>query len=350
MWSVLPLAHMTRRLLRLQPRNLQELATRSWEIAPAETNVVPRAFFLPGQLDRVTGWVFADEHPRRAMEGGAQEEHAATRAFLLKDVHLIDGVLYKGGACSYLQPRRSRVPELRVDQEIAHAAVFCTAAGNRYFGNWLMDDCVTYPLAAAEGVPVTTDQPVWAHVPGYESWLDMTPSRQHSVLLREAVIYQDIGQNRSKHARFRALGEKLRSHVKVQPHPGVFIVRGTTGERRVLGNEREIAEHLRDHRGFRILEPPKHDVPGIVQMCAGARTVVGLEGSGLIHGILVLPEGGNIVALQPPDRFVGVYKHMTDRDHQNFAFVVGQRQGDDLRIDIAELERTLDLLPGLPGA
>jgi capsular polysaccharide biosynthesis protein len=116
----------------------------------------------------------------------------------------------------------------------------------------------------------------------------------------------------------------------------------------VLRNELELAHRLHERRGLRILDPRQADVPTIVAACAGARVVVGVEGSGLIHGILSLRAGGAVLALQPPGRFVGLYKHLTDRDDQRFAFVVGRPEGEDFRVDPEEVERTLDLLSMTP--
>ncbi len=344
-WSFAAIAHILRtRLARRPPRTLQSVAAKTWEIAPSETSIAPPACFLPNQLERVTGWEFASEHPRRAMEGGSIV-HRATRGFLLKDVWLIDGALYKDDARSWLSPRSGWLPRIHVECEIGRGAVYCTALGNKYFGSWLIEDCVTYPLACAEGVPVTTSQVVNIHTTGYKNWLGMKPAHLSNAFFRELVIFEDVGQNRHKHLRFRAMSDRLLSHVKASPHPGVFILRGGTGELRLLHNEIELAEHLRDRRGFRILDPLKADVPTIVATCAGARTVVGVEGSQLVHGILALQPGGSVLALQPPDRFVKVYKDLTDRDHQHFGFVVGQPEDKGFRVDPAEVERTLDLFP-----
>lgn len=73
--------------------------------------------------------------------------------------------------------------------------------------------------------------------------------------------------------------------------------------------------------------------------------MAGVEGSQLIHGINVLSPGASVLTLQPPDRFVCFYKYLTDRDQQHFGFVVGIPNGIGFRIDLDELERTLDLLP-----
>jgi hypothetical protein len=346
-----PIASIFRsRLLRREPRSLASVAARSWEIAPSSTSIVTRAFFLPGQLDRITGWTFTNGHPRDEMQGGTSGTNAPTRGFLLEDAWLIDGVLYKADAVSHLHPRSSRWLRSTAENEVQRGALYCTPGGNRYFGMWLVDDCVTYPLAAAEGTPVTTAQRIGPHVPGYEAWLDMKPLRLASAFFRQLVVFEDFGHNPDKGARFRAMNAKLNRRVEAKPHPGVFLWRGQTGTRRVLRNEQEVAELLRDRRGLRIIDATKADVPTIVAACAGARLVVGVEGSNLMHGIVGLLPGGALLALQPPNRFVSMCKHLTDRDGQHFGFVVGIPDGGDFRIDPVEVERTLDLFPPLDGS
>lgn len=346
-WSAVAIRRMARSLVRRDASDpITKYAVRTWEIAAQEMSITPKAFYLPGQLDRVTGWEFSSEHPRREMEG-CGVVHAATRGFLLRDVWLLDGSLYKDDAFSWLAPRTRGSPPLRADLEIARGALFCTAMGNKYFGQWLMDDCATYSMAKDEGLPVTTDHPMNVHTLAYEDWLDMKPSRVNNVFFRELVVFEDFGQNRHKHRRFRELGKKLLSHINVAEAPGVFIVRGGTGQPRVLVNEMELAERLRSRRGFRVIDPASSSVPEIVTTCAGADVVIGVEGSGLIHGVLPLAAGGSILALQPPNRFVSVFKHLADRDGQNFGFVVGRPSDGGFCVDPDEVERTLDLFPRL---
>lgn len=353
-WSLAAVSHALGRIARRPSSALETAAEKSWEIAPCETSIAPPACFLPNQLDRVTRWEFATEHPSLAMNGGNEVIHRATRGFLLKDVWLLDGALYKNDARLWLQPRSGRFPPIRVETEIERGALFCSALGNRYFGSWLIEDCVTYPLASHEGIPVTTakavklnpaGQPVLTHAQYYEDWLGMQPTRLHNAFFRELVVFDDVGQNRSKHLRFRSMHERLISHVKVTPHPGVFILRGNTGDLRVLHNELELAEHLRKQRGFRILDITKADVPTIMETCAGAQIVAGVEGSQLVHGLLALRPGGSLLTLQLPDRFVQIFKDMTDRDSQQYGFVVVHPEDKGYRVDIEEVDRTLDLFP-----
>lgn len=346
-WSFAAIEHvLKRKIARQRERELYSVAAKSWEIAPGETSVTPPAFFLPNQLERVTGWEFyPNEHPRRTMEGGITTVHSSTKGFLLKDVWLIDGTFYKDNASSFMSARSRLLPRIHVDREVDRGAVFCTAGGNKWFGSWLADDCLIYSLASAEGLPVTTSHSLDFHKRGYEEAFGMQPLRISNAFFREFVIFEDLGQNRNRHMRFRTLSDKLLSRVNASAHPGVFILRGGSGEKRLLHNERELAEYLRDRRGFRILDPEKCDVPTIVAACAGARTIISVEGSQLIHGFLALQPGCSILTLQPPNRFVCIYKYRADREHVNFGFVVGIAEGNGFRIDPEEVERTLDLFP-----
>lgn len=265
--------------------NLKNVAAKSWDIAPGETTVSPPAIFLPGQLERVSAWEarFPFEHPARTMHGRLRMDHGPTRGHLIKDVWLIDGALYKGNASLWLSLNPTKLPRIVVDTEIERGAAYCTQNGNTWFGTWLMEDCVTYALACNEGVPVTTAPsarfPIFSQAPAYENWLGMKPVRLRSAFFRELVLFDDLSNNRSRHLRYRAMGEKLLSHVNYASHPGVFILRGGDGDLRLLRNEIAIAEHLHKTRGFRILDPLRTDVPTIVATCAGARVVMGLRGA-----------------------------------------------------------------------
>ncbi|WP_245571232.1 hypothetical protein [Neorhizobium alkalisoli] len=51
------------------------------------------------------------------------------------------------------------------------------------------------------------------------------------------------------------------------------------------------------------------------------------------------------MVIQPPDSVVSVLKTTTDRQGQNFAFVVGEGDQNSFVADVNDIERTLDLLP-----
>ena len=352
-WSLLPLLDTGLGRVRVSRPALRELATRTWEIAPPERIVPPPAFFLPGQLERVISAFEYEPLERQiiTLRGGTPGTHSATRGFLLRDVVLLDGVLYKRLASEHIAPRQHRMPpRLRIEKEIERGAMYSSAQATRWFGQWLMDDIATYPLAEAEGTVVATDYPVGRHIPQYESWLGMKPRREGAVYFRELVLFDDRGQNAHKRARYQMLRDRAYSHLSepIHPHPGVFVLRGLTGERRVMVNEMELAEQLSRERGFRILDPSKVDVPEIVRTMAGARAVVGIESSGIMHGLFLLQPGGAVLTLQPPRRFYNVMKDVVDRDQQHYGFVVGAPHGDDFYVEPDHVLRTLDLFPQPP--
>ncbi|HAF00199.1 MAG TPA: hypothetical protein DCG63_02795, partial [Methylophilaceae bacterium] len=136
------------------------------------------------------------------------QTHLPTRGFLLKEAWLLDGVVYKKGACTYLQPRKKKRPLLETDIEIAQAALYATASGIEYFGQWLIDDCVTYSLAQVYGALVTTDKKMSNHGLAYEQCFGMHPYRLESAYFKELVVFDDVGQNENKRQRFRDLKHK----------------------------------------------------------------------------------------------------------------------------------------------
>jgi hypothetical protein len=346
MWTFAPLGQfISGRLDKSHQQAIENVASKVWEIAPAEEGRVPAAFALPAQFDRVTGWTFSSDDPRREMVGGHGGQHGATRAFLLKDAILFDGRLFKGRYCHHLHPRSTNAIVANISTEIDRGAIYSTFTGNKYFGMWLADDCLTYPLAQQEGVPVTTAQKPWPHVVQYEALLDMKPQPHKAAYIRQAVLFDDRGHNKNKLMRARAIRQALLSKVTYATHPCVFIIRGLSGERRALVNEQELADRMQKTRGFQIVDPTKLSASEIISRCAGAQTLMGVEGSGLFHGLAVLREGGRVLTLQPPNRFVTMIKHLTDRNEQHFGYVVGLPRGADFWIDPDEVERTLDLFP-----
>ena len=347
-WTLTPTLQTLRGAVFRNGPALDQLASRSWEIAPEEPSSAPPAFFLPGQFDRVTqlspfSSTLAEE--RRVLLGQTTGRHGATRALLFEDVLLADGVLYKSDARMFLHKRTRRIPTLQAAREERQSAICCSFPGNKYFGNWLINDCPTYLLAKQYGMPIASSSIVPSpQMLAYESLLGMAPRRCDSIWFDKLVVFQDVGENSDKRRRFKSLGESLLRGRSVQPHPGVFILRGRDGERRVLKNELQIAERLQRDRGFRILAPMRCSVTEIIDVCAGAQTVVGIEGSQLVHGLVLLPTGGSLLTLQPPNRYCSLFKNITDRDEQKFGIVVGRQSGEDFEIDADEVERTLDLM------
>ena len=336
-------------LYRVSPL-LEQLASRSWELEPVSVSRTSKAYFLPGQMDRILGTAYTDD-PHAEVQGGQGIQHAATRALLLKNVWLIDHSFYQGrwrldiGPRQRLSRRQKFMPRIHVDTEVDRASIYSTFAGNEFFGMWLTDDCPSYPLALKEGMPVAIDWQ-YSHQAEFESLLGMNPVRPGGAFLREAVIIDDGWSfGNGKHKRFCAMRRHLLSRFGQESHPGAFILRRDTGQTRVMINELEVAEYLQKKRGFRIVDPERQSAAEILSMCAGARVLMGVEGSQLANGMVVLDEGASMLVLQPPSRFCCALKKVTDMEGQNFAFVVGTPTANGFQVNPQEIERTLDLLP-----
>lgn len=344
--SFSPLANNLRRKVGRPAPDVILRAAERWEIAPGGIVEVPPAIMLPGQIERIIGTEFGSlEQTLFALRNEGDGRVDATTACLLRDVDLVDGVLYLGGAERHLRARRHpRALHHRRPETELSGAMYESWVGNRWFGNWLMDNCLTYPLAAALGTPVTTAPRSKGHAPRYEDLLGMAPLRIGDVHFRELILIDDLPNNAAKFARAAAMRERLLGGRQPVPHPGVFLLRGRTGDVRLLSNEDEIAARLAAERGFRILDPMTMTVDDLIEASAGARVVAGVEGSQLVHGQIVAPAGSTLLTIQPPDRVTAAMKLMTDRLGQRFGLIVAEGDMNRFRVDWSDVARTLDLL------
>ena len=333
-----------------QPLQFSEVASESWQIAAPESVLENPTFVLPGQFDRVqkiSEFSASAEYEQASLLGRQTLRHAATTAYLLRDAILIDGVLYAGSVARHLHRRTRNHLFANVSEVSERHALYCTYGGNTYFGTWLMDDCVTLPLAKSCGIAARTKWPTLSnHMAEYAHILEAESAQCDNILFKELVVFDDLGQNRNKQLRAKAMSAKLVAHLDVESHAGVYLVRGSSGATRLLENEQEVALHVQKKYGLRAIDPTKLSVMDIVSACAGARMVIGVEGSHLLHGILHLLPGGSLLALQPPNRYCTLLKGLTERDGQKFGLVVGKAglQGDTFRIDLDELDRTIALM------
>jgi Glycosyltransferase 61 len=323
-----------------------DLADEVWHPASAEVRAFPAALALPGQLDRISATVFGDEHDtRRALTEGGPRKVGPTVAARFRDVDLVDGVLYKARAEFHLRPRQSRWPLAKRPAQTMSGALYDSWIGLRYFGNWLMDNTETYRLAEADGVPLTIRGDSAGHRADYERLLGIAPQRAvGDVHFDELILYQDLANNSGKLARAADRRSRLAAGRNVSSTPGVFLLRGRTGDLRLLENEAELADSLFRRHGIVPLQAEDQTVDALLSTCAGARVVIGVEGSQLTHALTVMPPGGAMLALFPPDRATAAMKLMTDRLELSFAFVVGLGSIGGFRVDPDELEATLQLL------
>jgi hypothetical protein len=338
------LAYATRRALRLPQVAVARAANRSWVVHAAVREARPRAFFLEGQLDRVTG---VQEETSREFELarvlGGQVEHAATQAFELHDAVVAEGSVYAGGTrLRFLDSPFSMKVFRAADEELDHASLDCTYVGNRYFGHWVADDCTLHLLAKDLAPPVGVARPPYSQEAEFAAIWGLEQKRVSSARVRRLIYFLDYAQNRSKRERYERLRAPLLARAGSGPRRGVYFRRGTGGARRDLTNQAEIEERLA-RRGFLVLDPTVTPVEKVVELCAGTPCVVSVEGSQLAHGLMNVASDGVLVALQPPWRFNNVYKDRADCLGVRYGFVVGQGSEGGFRVEVDEIERTLDL-------
>jgi hypothetical protein len=340
-----PLLNRVRRAAGGSGTDFLSLAADRWDVAPGGEVEFPAAVFLPGQLDRIKATVFGDmAETRHALTFAGPRPVRPTAAFRFCDVDLVDGVLYKAAAEFHLRPRKRRLPLAPRPRTTVSGPIYDSWIGLRYFGNWLMDDCETYRLAEAVGQPVTLRQDSAGHRAGYEERLGIRPLRTGDAHFDELVLFDDMHNNAGRKARAADRRLRLAGAAGAAAHPGVFLLRSTTGDARLLRNEMQLAETLEHRHGIRPMMAEQMTVGEIIAACAGARVAVGVEGSQMTHALAAMPPGGAFLALFPPDRVTAAMKIMTDRLDLRFAIVVGQ--GDALGFEIAadEVDRTLAML------
>jgi len=339
--SLRPAVHALRGKIGRGLPDLTAVAADRWIVEEGTPVEVRPARCLPGQIERVGIAAFGShDEVVRDLRGGFESRQSPTIAYRLRHVLLFDGVLHADGAWRHLRPRSRHFPVARSIEERGLGALYESWPGNRWFGNWLIDDCLTYRLAEGAGRPITTQMPI-GHMRSYERALGMTPERVQAAWFDDLVMFEDRAHNEGRRERADDLRHRLVGEG-VPEHPGVYLLRGTSGARRTMTNEHVVVERL-TRRGFRILDPIASSLDEIVHACAGARIVAGIEGSHLCHGLMTMPRGAGLFVIQPPDRAVTVLKLTTDRQGQDFGFVVGKGTNEAFSADIDEIERTLDL-------
>lgn len=338
-----PVTYRLRQVLGLNPSSLEKAASDCWQLSPAEIRMTPPAIVLPGHLERIMRTEFAPlDVVLQSLAGDPAEHFAPTMAYLLRDAALIDGTVYAQGYMEHLHTRKRRTPFPSDMTEVTRATMHESWLGNRWFGNWLLDDLTTYPLAEAEAPVVTSQAPRKGHAPDYEARLEIKAQPIGDTHFQELVVFDDRFNNGGRVARAAQIRQRLVPNPPAQQHPGVFLLRGRSGDLRHLRNEPELAEWAENKLGFQVLDPEKSSMEDLVHACSGAKVVMGVEGSQLCHGIAAMPEGATLVTLQPPDRVTTALKQMTDRWQLHFAMLPGIGNALAFHINQSEIAQILE--------
>jgi len=345
MISFRPLRSKLGKLARRPMPDFLAQADDSWELVPGNTAYIPPAIFLPEQLDRIRNTEFGTvDDVIRSFRGAFEIFEGATVAHRFRNIDLVGGVLYAKGSQRHLRNQKARLLAYQPPRETMSGVMYESWTGNRWFGTWLREDCLTYLLTEPLGQAVTTAPEPSGHVPRYEQLLRMNPRRLTDMHFDELILFEDLPNNAGKAQRARELRERLLAGRMIKPLPGAFILRGKSGDARVLENERQIADKLAEVYGFAVLDPATATVDQIAEICGQANVIAGVEGSHLAHGLVTMPPDATLFVIQPPDRTVATLKVVTDRQGQRYAFVVAEGSQLSFRVSWDEVRRTLDLV------
>ena len=89
--------------------------------------------------------------------------------------------------------------------------------------------------------------------------------------------------------------------------------------------------------GFRILDPQRDSFETMRNALCHAPLVVGVEGSALVHAIMLMPSDGCLAVIQPPRRFNNLHKGYTDCLGQGYAFTVADEVDGGFHLPVGRL-------------
>jgi capsular polysaccharide biosynthesis protein len=343
--TLAPLEYAVRRSLGKR-RTLEEMASRSWIIEPAHAQRVRAAVYLEQTLARATAaGPFSSLADQYQLIAAREVQHLPIRAHLLKGAALVGASIYVRGFRAPLAPEggfRSR--QLLAPVHLARGALGCTYFGNMFFGHFWTDDVPLMQLGAEFGQVVRTARPLTEHQRALLELVELRARLAGSVTFDELLVLDDRAQTRHKARRYRAIRQRFAERYRREGAPhGVFLFRGATGSARVLVNEAEIAAALEPY-GFVAVHPERLSFDQLNQRIWGARWIVGVEGSQLLHGFYNAAEGARFLVLNPPMRFSNVIKSYTDCLDMHYGFVIGEPCTGGFRVELGEVLRVMDML------
>ena len=316
------------------------------ELAPATRSAAPPAVFPEGALDAILGLSpWRNWEDEQALIHGAPRTHAATRAYLIEDVRLSSGFLYKkSGIADVGRGDRSLWGPGGVTALLDEAHMVSCYAGSKFFGTFLIDSLPLEMLPPDGSHAIAVPTRAYHHEPGYRALFDLpAPPVVDQARIRRLTFYEDFGQNPGKVARYARLRARLLARLgdtPASPPRGVYLKRGASGERRILANEAALEDRL-TRLGFDIVEPERLDADEIARRTLNAPVVVSVEGSHISHVIYTMARDGALIVLQPPDRFAMAYKETTDEIGIRFGFAVGAPAPDGFTVDPDTVDRLI---------
>ena len=325
---------------------LEGAAAETVEWAPASTAMSPPIIQLPDEIDRVVA--FNRTVTREAFLARCERQevrHPPTIARRYHDAVIAHGSIYAGNRFQVIHQRERSLVLRGTPAELGERMLATNFVSEQYFGHWLLDGLCLELLADGRGIaPVGLAREAWLQEPGYRAAIGLALDRQAYARVADLWIVDDKAMNDGHAARMRALRQRVRAGVTpASPDTPVFL-RREGGVRRPLNNQDVLADALA-RRGFAVLTPERVPVNTLRATLNGAPLVVSVEGSALCHAVANMPDGGTIVAIQPPRRVDWIQKVWADAAGLRLAQTVAtDAGGDGFTMEEDRLLRLFDLI------
>jgi hypothetical protein len=307
---------------------------------------------LPGQVDRVTG-----TDPATTIEWELETatsgflRPAPTIAYHIKDAILVDGSIYQGRFKSFIAARSFfKPPSARSEpRHLKTIGLASSHLGSKFFGHWLVDDCIQFRLSEQYGRPLCLRGPInQNHQRTYQTYLNQDWAPIDRAWIDHLIVYQDFhwgtAQDSLRGAQIRSMRAQARTHLPAGAGQLlVYLRRGATGTPRLIQNEAELLNHL-EKRGFVVADIETNSLEHVLRLLANAKIVVSVEGSHVTHCVYSVPENSGLVVLQPPDRFLSFHRGWTASANVWYGFVVGALGERGYIFSSAEILDTVDLM------
>ena len=325
-------------------RTYRDACDRQWVICEAGEYQSLPALFFEEDLKKIQSVpsvaTYAGEISR--LDVGTKKCDA-TVAYQFRNACIAHGYVYKGAMkYPFVDAGETWISNAKT-VHLPDALITSNIYTCRYFGHWVTE-ALTLELAARHlnVSGVTPAQTFYKHQVDYRNLIDLNPLPVDKAQCDQLMILDDIAANRFKRERFVQMRAQIRSKLNPrQSNHGVMFLRKGSGSNRLLVNEMEVADFLKN-QGFVIIDAESLTASEVMSEVLGARIVVGVEGSQLTPAIYALGDSGIILTLQPPDRFSTCHKEYTDLLGLRYGFMVCDPAPNGFKVNMNTLAKLLE--------
>jgi hypothetical protein len=324
-------------------RSLEAIATKVEILSPEERDCsCEPAVFLATQPAKIKSAMIPGQTVSEALASAtaATVTHLPTLAYQIDDAVLIDGAIYSERHKYWIAHRKGSPKQVL---DLHFAAVASTPQGARWFGHWLMDDCLTYEIARNFDNVICVNSQFSGQQKQYQAYFGQDWTELGSARIKHLTIFEDYGHNHYKRQRQRQLSHAIQQRFPFEKPTRVYLRRGATGTPRPIANEQQIIQTLTKH-GFIVADIENDSLEELLSVLCSAEIVVSLEGSHVAHCCFSLPRNVKLLLLQPNDRFCMIHNGWLGCIEAIQGFVVGEKTVSGYFFPTSDILKTIDLM------